>query len=168
MIPSNLPTLSDLCPVLQISPQPYGSLWPPSGSKSKKTQTACHSDYEFYWTRLLQTLRETWEKYQANMAHKPNNPSQILKIVSIRRFVHELYMYSKTCLIQQPCNPFNCVIRHQLSFPYDHAFSMCFPHCNTTPCLFRHKISLAVHVRLDRFYCELYSFKGNTTRAYST
>ena len=37
------------------------------------------------------------------------------------------------------------------SYPFGH--SLCLTLCNQAPCLFWHKISLPVHVRLNRFYC---------------
>ena len=45
-----------------------------------------------------------------------------------------------------------CYLIYSFSCPFD-CFPMCFTMCNSTSCLFRHKMSLPVHVVLDRFHC---------------
>ena len=63
-------------------------------------------------------------------------------------------MNNKTCLILHLCNPFHCVIRCWFNSIPISQFSMHFPMCNLTHCLFLCKISLPVQVRIDRFYCK--------------
>ena len=75
-----------------------------------------------------------------------------IKIVQLLAQPTFKILVSKTCLFRHLCNPFHHCYPMSIFVAF-WPFSIFLALRNPTPCLFRHKISLPVHVGLVRFYC---------------
>ena len=73
-------------------------------------------------------------------------------------------LYNKTYLIQHLCNLFHWVIEFDFHFHLNFMIVLSFT-LNPTPCLFRHKISFQVQIRLNRFHC-IYNFYINMWKVF--